>query len=67
MSHHVVVDNTLCRNYGICAGIHPEIFIIAPGSPFPVLGREVVEDVDLEDVREAARSCPAQAISILDS
>ncbi|MEV0630671.1 ferredoxin [Nonomuraea wenchangensis] len=67
MTRKVVVDNTLCRNYGICAGIQPEIFVIPPGSPFPVIGREIVEDDDLEEVREAARSCPAQAITIVES
>jgi ferredoxin len=67
VSQKVVVDNTLCKSYGLCVGIHPEIFILPPGSPFPVLGREVVEGDDLEEVQEAVRTCPAQAISLVEA
>ena len=64
--HKVVVDNNLCRNYGLCAGIQPDVFFIPPGAPFPVLTRDVIDDADLEDVLGAVRSCPSQAISVVD-
>jgi ferredoxin len=61
---HVRVDATKCQAYGLCVGINPDVFDVPPGSPVAVLRRDVVAGDDLEDVLEAARACPAQAISV---
>lgn len=60
----VVVDQGLCRAYGLCVAAHPDIFQLPPGSPVAVVAREVIDADDLEDVREAIRACPTQAISL---
>jgi len=62
----VVVDQGLCRGYGLCVTAHPDIFVIPPGSPVAVVTGDVVDGDDLEDVREAIRVCPAQAISLAE-
>ncbi len=56
-----------CTAYGICVGIHPDVFAIPDGSPFAVVTREVLTDDDLEDVQEAVRACPpAQALILAE-
>lgn len=62
----VVLDQGLCRAYGVCVTAHPEVFALPPGSPVAVVVRDVVDANDLEDVREAVRACPAQAISLME-
>lgn len=65
MTAKVEVDTTRCQAYGLCVAIHPEVFDVPPGSPVAVVLRDVLDQDDLADVQEAARSCPAQAIRIL--
>jgi ferredoxin len=60
----VVVDGSRCQAYGVCVTIHPEVFDVPPGQPAAVVLRDVVDAEDREDVEEAARACPAQAISL---
>ena len=62
----VVLDQGLCRAYGLCVTAHPEVFLLPPGSPVAVVTREVVGPDDLEDVMDAVRACPAQAISVVE-
>lgn len=64
-SSRVAVDTTRCQGYGLCVGIHPEIFDVPAGSAVAVLLRDVLDEDDLADVEEAVRACPAQAISIV--
>ncbi len=64
MTTRVIVDQNLCRGYGLCVTAHPEVFLLPVGSPVAVLGREVIGPEDREDVEEAIRLCPAQAISL---
>ena len=66
MTTKVLLDQVKCRAYGLCVTAHPEVFVLPPGSPIAVVVRDVVGDDDLEDVREAVRVCPAQAISIAE-
>lgn len=62
----VTVDPGRCTAYGICVGIHPDVFAIPDGSSFAVVTREVLTDDDLEDVQEAVRACPAQALILAE-
>ncbi|MCI3270732.1 ferredoxin [Streptomyces cylindrosporus] len=62
----VTVDPGRCTAYGICVGIHPEVFAVPPGSPLTVVTRDVLTEDDLEDVREAVRACPAQALRLVE-
>lgn len=62
----VTVDPGRCTAYGICVGIHPDVFAVPPGSPIAVITRDVLGDDDLEDVAEAIRACPAQALTLVE-
>ncbi|RBY79858.1 ferredoxin [Geodermatophilus sp. TF02-6] len=62
----VKVDPGRCTAYGLCVGIHPEVFNVPPGSPIAVVTREVLTPDDLEDVQEAIRACPAQALTLVE-
>ena len=60
----VSVDGARCQMYGVCVPIDPDVFEIPDGSNAAVVLREVVEGDEVEDVQEAARACPAQAITV---
>ena len=60
----VELDQGLCRAYGICLSILPDVFDIPAGSRTAVLQRADVDADDVEDLEEAVRACPARAISI---
>ena len=62
----VTVDPGRCTAYGICVGIHPDVFSMPAGSPIVVVTRDVLTDDDLEDVQEAIRACPAQALTLVE-
>jgi ferredoxin len=60
----VQLDTARCRSYGVCVSILPDVFDTPSGVPTAVLLRENVDADEREDLEEAARACPAQAISI---
>ena len=60
----VHLDTALCKSYGVCVGILPDVFDTPSGAPAAVLLRENVDADEREELEEAARACPAQAISI---
>ena len=60
----VRLDTKLCSSYGVCVTILPDVFDTPPGSPVAVLLRDRVDDSERDDVEEAVRSCPAQAIAV---
>lgn len=62
----VAVDPGRCMAYGLCVGIHPDVFALPQGSPAAVVTREVLLPDDLEDVEEAIRACPAQALTLVE-
>lgn len=66
MTTKVELDQGKCRAYGLCVTAHPEVFALPPGSPVAVVIRDVVDADDLDDVQEAVRACPAQAISLVE-
>ena len=62
----VSVDSERCQGHTLCAMIAPESFQLSDidGSSSPI---DEVVPADREDqVREAAQSCPEQAITITD-
>lgn len=61
----VAVDPGLCRAYGLCAGIQPDVFDVPFGSPVAVITRDIVGQDDLDGVEEAVRACPAQALTLI--
>jgi ferredoxin len=60
----VHLDTTRCKSYGVCVSVLPDVFDTPPGAPTAVLLRENVDADEREDLEEAVRACPAQAISI---
>ena len=64
-TERVVVDATRCQTYGMCVVANPDVFDVPAGSIVAHVLRDVVDEADLDDVREAVAACPAQAISLI--
>ena len=63
MTKKIEVDWGLCESNGVCMGINPDIFELGDDDMLTVHQTEVTPDIE-EQVREAVRQCPRQAISI---
>jgi ferredoxin len=59
----IEVDFGLCEANGVCMGIIPEVFHLGDDDMLTVLQPEVTPDNE-DQVRDAVRQCPRQAISI---
>ena len=62
----VFVDSQRCQGHTLCSMIAPDSFELSDidGTSSPV--NEVVPADQVDAVREAAQSCPEQAISVAD-
>lgn len=60
MSCRAIVDENSCSGHGDCADVAPSIFRVDGDLA------EVIADGPLELLIEAAESCPAAAISVID-
>ena len=63
MSKKIEVDWGLCESNGVCMGIIPEVFRLEDVDTLTVLQEEVTPENE-DQVRDAVRQCPRQAISI---
>jgi ferredoxin len=63
MTKKIDVDWGLCESNGVCMGIIPEVFRLEDDDTLTVLKEDVTPENE-EQVREAVRQCPRQAISI---
>jgi ferredoxin len=63
MTKKIEVDWGLCESNGVCMGIIPEVFRLEDDDTLTVLQDEVTPENE-EQVRDAVRQCPRQAISI---
>ena len=63
--HHytITIDRELCRGYGECAGIAPDVFGHDADERAIVLDPEGDRD---ELILDAARGCPVDAITLVD-
>jgi ferredoxin len=61
----IEVDWDLCESNGVCMGIIPEVFHLGDDDMLTVLQTEVTPENE-EQVRDAVRQCPRQAISIVE-
>jgi ferredoxin len=59
----VEVDFGLCESNGVCVGIIPEVFDLDDEDCLHVLQEEVTPENE-QQISEAVRQCPRQAISI---
>lgn len=65
MTRKVVVDFGLCESNAICMGIIPEVFHLDEQDYLHILQDEVTPENE-QQIREAVRQCPRQAISIAE-
>lgn len=63
----ILLDTKLCNSYGVCVTIMPDVFDTPAGSPIAVLLRDRVEADERNDLEEAIRACPAQALALRES
>jgi ferredoxin len=61
----IEVDWGLCESNGVCMGIIPEVFQLEDDDTLTVLQDEVTPENE-EQVLDAVRQCPRQAISITE-
>ncbi|MGE2733009.1 ferredoxin [Mycolicibacterium vaccae] len=66
MTKKIVVDFGLCEANGVCMGIIPEVFDLDEDDYLHVLQENVTPENE-QQVQEAVRQCPRQAISIEDA
>jgi ferredoxin len=59
----VEVDWDLCESNAVCMGIAPEVFDLGDDDMLTVLQPEVTPENE-EQIRDAIRQCPRQAIFI---
>jgi ferredoxin len=57
------INRGLCTGYAECVGIAPEVFALDKDNLCVVLDPEAADD---EDVLDAARTCPVDAITAID-
>lgn len=60
----VSVDNSRCQRYGICQSEAPAVFDLGADGRLRYQNRPVGGDTDR--VRQAARCCPTQAITLTE-
>ncbi len=63
MTRKIEVDWGLCESNGVCMGVIPEVFQLEDDDTLTLLQEEVTPDNE-EQVLDAVRQCPRQAISI---
>lgn len=61
----VVVDHGLCEANAICMGINPQVFHVDDDDHLHILRPEITAETE-NDVQQAVRRCPRQALSIVD-
>jgi ferredoxin len=65
MPMRVVVDFDLCESNALCMGLAPEVFEVRDDDLLYVLDENPPEDLRAK-VEAAVRTCPKNAISIVD-
>jgi ferredoxin len=63
MTKKIEVDWGLCESNGVCMGVIPKVFQLEDDDTLTLLQEEITPDNE-EQVLEAIRQCPRQAISI---
>lgn len=65
MAKKVHVDFEICESNAVCMGIIPEVFDLDDQDYLHILQEDVTPENE-EQIREAVRQCPRQAITIVD-
>jgi ferredoxin len=61
----VVVDQDKCTGLGLCESISPDFFEVQDDGSLELL-RNDVEDGQVGTLQEAVRSCPTEALRLVD-
>lgn len=61
----VVVDYGLCEANGVCMGINADVFDLGEDDVLRIPRPQVTPETE-DDIRQAVRQCPRQALSIVD-
>jgi ferredoxin len=61
----VVVDQDKCTGLGLCESISPDFFEVQDDGSLELL-RSDVEDGQVAILQEAVRSCPTEALQLVD-
>jgi ferredoxin len=61
----IEVDLGLCRSYGLCTGIAPDVFELGDEGVLRLL-QDDVEPERRDELEEAVLLCPTQAIRLAD-
>ena len=59
------VDYTLCLSTGLCTGLAPDVLELDESGSLVLLDEQPDADI-AEDVRDAVRSCPVQALILTE-
>ena len=61
-TYKIVIDRSLCSDFGTCAEMAPQVFDVGPDG----IAASRVGETDEESVLDAAASCPMAAIGVYD-
>jgi len=59
------VDHTLCQASGMCTGLAPDVLELDESGSLVLLDEHPGAEI-AEDVRDAVRSCPVQALTVVE-
>lgn len=59
------VDRALCQATGMCTGLAPDVLELDETGSLVLLDEHPGTEIE-EDVRDAVRSCPVQALTLED-
>jgi sterol 14-demethylase len=61
----VIVDTGLCQGHGVCVAEAAQYFKLDDTGQLQII-KSVISDVELENVQQAVRYCPNQALKIIE-
>jgi ferredoxin len=62
----LVIESAKCCGFGECVALAPDIFALGADNRVVFVGAATVREGDEDRAREAAFSCPAEAIEVAE-
>jgi ferredoxin len=60
----VKIDHEKCKSHFVCNLIAPSVFVVDPGSEYPIVVQGEIDKELEEDTNRAVLSCPEHAIKV---